>query len=76
MTMPVLNQPAAATLPLEFFFDTHYHLTEKGMTDRTRMLIQSLRPHIDFDDAVDAEDAPGDDGTPGAVPASSARRSR
>jgi len=76
MTIPVLNQPDAATLPLEFFFDTHYHLTEKGMTYRTRMLIQSLRPHIDLDDAVDAEDAPGDEGAPGAVPAASGRRSR
>jgi hypothetical protein len=43
LTIPVLNRPEDAALPKEFFFDTHYHLTQAGATRRTRLLIESLR---------------------------------
>jgi hypothetical protein len=47
LTIPVLNRAEAATLPRDFFFDTHYHLTEPGSRRRTRLLIDSLRSSVD-----------------------------
>lgn len=47
LTIPVLNRPDAATMPREFFFDTHYHLTEAGAVRRTTLLIDSFRSNVE-----------------------------
>lgn len=43
LKIPVLNRPEDATLPIEFFYDTHYHLREVGARQRTRLLVARLQ---------------------------------
>lgn len=38
----VLGSPNEAMLPQELYFDTHYHLTQEGVKQRTKMLIPKL----------------------------------
>jgi hypothetical protein len=42
LTMPVLNRPEDVAWPLEWFFDTPYHLRAEAMTRRTGLLLDSL----------------------------------
>lgn len=42
----VLDAPRDHAYAPEAFYDTSYHLTEKGAQERTRRLIATLRPHL------------------------------
>ncbi len=47
--MPVLVGQAEAVYPLELFFDTKYHLSQKGKQQRTAVLIDRIRAVTDLD---------------------------
>jgi len=38
LNMPILNEPAEVTYPVDLFFDTGYHLTEEGIRRRTELV--------------------------------------
>jgi hypothetical protein len=40
----VLNEPRDEVYPLEQFYDTRYHLGRRAAQERTRRLIERLRP--------------------------------
>lgn len=46
LDVPVLGTPRDFMYDRSFFYDTAYHLTDRGMEQRTRRLIELLRPHL------------------------------
>ena len=45
-TIPLLDTPAQAVLPLDHFYDTEYHLNGVGVQRRMDWLIPALREHL------------------------------
>jgi hypothetical protein len=43
LNFPILNQPQDAAAPIDYFFDTQYHLTKEGAEWRTSWLIDRLK---------------------------------
>ena len=43
--IPILNAPADCVMPLDYFYDTAYHLNARGREIRTRQLIGDLQFH-------------------------------
>lgn len=43
LNMPIINTPQSATLPIKYFYNTVYHLTDRGITIRTNKLISRLK---------------------------------
>lgn len=46
LKIPILNTPKTFLYPDDYFFDTMYHLKEKGKKMRTETMIQILKPII------------------------------
>jgi hypothetical protein len=46
LKFPVINRPSDFRFPRSYFADTIYHLNEQGEKERTRRLIQLLKPHL------------------------------
>lgn len=46
LNVPVLADYTDSILPAEMFFDTLYHLTQKGALERTRKLLPPLKAHL------------------------------
>jgi hypothetical protein len=42
LQFPILDSPKEMTFPLEYFFDSAYHLTAEGSVRRTNLLINKL----------------------------------
>jgi len=47
LTMPIIDSPDKFTLPADHFFDTIYHLTEKGARHRSRQLAVRLAEYLE-----------------------------
>lgn len=46
LNFPILNRPQDAVAPIDYFFDTQYHLTKQGAEWRTSWLIDRLKKHL------------------------------
>lgn len=46
LEIPLLHDPLEVVYPDDYFYDTHYHLNNTGVTIRTQALIDRLMPYL------------------------------